>query len=443
MNRLLVPLGKTVATLFALTFILAYVPEALAATTTPSPTPTTRAWNSPSPTPRPAVSTSATPRAGATPTPTPTSNVAQLNPVFADTYVPQIIGFDTAIAYSSDAFTVSFLIKARVHRNTIQSLALELKPKTPQGLLADPIFQTPCTPVQNASVSSITSNGNSTALQKRSKDGDWYLEEYFVESKTKITSNLGPCPGTYLLTGLTLSDSAKHTLNVDANLASTFQATSTSTGSKTPTTPSKSVNTDTAIMQSNIWNSRVDLAPCLAGTNLLPTLTNIVVAGKTVQTLMQPTILSTNRIACAPTIGFNLTNTLFTITDESNIYKSDSYGNQPIFDLTAEIRDYQNQLNKLRIDLESVTAQNAALTEEINKLKTPVVVKPTATPKPTSTAKPKATAKPKVTATPKASAKSTYKPSTQKTPTPRWSGTHSGGGSRWSPSPTPKATAKK
>ncbi len=401
----------------ALFALPSFSPLSQAASPSPSPTSTSRSRVSPTPTP------SATAQ----------SNVPQLNAVYSDTFVPQIKSIDSATTYVEDLFTLSFLITARIHRNTIQNISIEVKPKTTPGVAVDPIFQAPCAKLEKASVTAVTTEGNSAALQKRTRDGDWHLEEYVVESKTKLTKGQRPCLGTYVITDISLTDAAKHTFNVAANLGSTtvIQAASTnSSGSnKQPTTQTKIINSDTAIMQSNIWNSRPDLAPCTAGTNLLPTTSSVVINGKTTQAVTSAPILSTNRVACAPTIGFNIASPIITIKEDATVNSLNSVDTLPIFDVGSELRKSNEEIAKLKTDLAKITDQNTALLAEITKLKTPVVVK--ATPKP----KAKATTKPK--------AKTTKRPSSAKSPTPARTRSSTNNNSQWNSTRSPTPTARK
>lgn len=432
-NKLVISL---LAFLSAMALVIALVPESIAATNTATPSPYPRAsssprtWATPSATPRPVSSSTTAP----VPTPTPTVSVPPLTAVYADTNVPQVVSIEAEKSYTDNLLTISFLIKARIHRNTIQSLALTFKPKISQNAPVDPIFQAPCTKISDISISSVTTDGNSTALQKRVQSSDWYLEEYVIQSKTKISKNLGPCAGSYLITGLSFVDAAKHTFTLDANLASTFVPTST-TAAKQPTTPTKSINTDTAIMQSNIWNSRPELAPCSAGTNLAPTLTSVVIQGKTTQAYVAPTILNTNRVACPPTIGFTITNPLFGISEGEYANGEPSSDSLKIIDYAAELTRVSGELSKLTNEMAALSAQNAQLMGEIALLKNPVVVTPT--PKPTPKPSASSSKKPSTATTKKPTAKVTKK----STPWPQRQG--SGGKSNWNSRKSPTPTAKK
>jgi hypothetical protein len=363
-----------------------------------------------------------------------TSDVPGISPVYADTNAPQIMSIETDVAYSPDLFTISFLIKARVHRNTIQSIALEYKPKTVVGPLADPIFAAPCSKVENASVSATTVEGNSLALQARSRSGDWFIEEFVIQSKTKLSKNQGPCLGSYLITGITVVDAAKHTLTVTSNLGSTTPATSS--GTKQPTTSTKSTYTDVAIMQSNIWSSRIDLAPCVAGSNLAASLTNVVINGKTTQAMVAPTVVSTDRVVCAPTIGFNLASALFVLKEDSFASDVNALEGLRIFDYATQVNQSSAEIAKLKADLATLTAANAALIEENTKLKAVPAI--AVTPKPAATTTKKAT----VTTTKKPAVKSTSKSKPSSAPSPKWTRSTKGGNSKWKPrvTATPKST---
>jgi hypothetical protein len=350
-----------------------------------------------------------------------------MNAVFSNTNVPQIVSIESEKSYTQDLLTISFLVKARINRNTIQSLTIEYKPRTSQGALIDPIFQAPCTKIEGVAVTSINNEGNSTALQKREPSGDWFLEEYVIQSKTKLSKNIGPCPGSYLITGISLVDSAKKTLDLDVNLASTVAFVPTAPGSRQPATPARVVYTDTAIMQSNIWNSRPDLAPCTAGTNLAPVLTNVVVQGRTTQTFVAPTISNTNRVACSPIISFNLTNPLFSVAEGEYVSGKLSDDALKIFDYATEINKVSAELSKVSSELAALAAQNALLMAENARLKLPSSV--SSTPKPKVTATPK----PKVTATPKPKVTATKKPKATTPPKNPWSNRSPGGNSTWKP----------
>ena len=141
--------------------VLVAVPSINAASTTPSPTPTPR--TSP----------------GGKNSPTPTPTLLPLTAVYADTNVPQISNITSSSDTVEGEFIVSVAIDARIHRNTISSLSISLAQKTTQGVFVDPIFQAPCTKLGNLSVNTLNSVGDSTALQSRAADGDWYMNDTF------------------------------------------------------------------------------------------------------------------------------------------------------------------------------------------------------------------------------------------------------------------------
>lgn len=271
------------------------------------------------------------------------------------------------------------------------SINIGLALRTNQGAYIDPIFQAPCTKLSNLSVNSLNSAGDSSALQSRSVDGDWYVEKYVVSSRTKLGTNQVPCLGQYLITSMALVDSAKHTLNVVANLASTVPVaapnTTSSTGQNRVPTPQTSAlkNNDTAIMTSNVWNSRIDLAPCTAGSNLLPTTTTQRVGSTNVPVTTQPTILPTNRIACATTINFDFTKPLITILANSDVVGLSPIaaigvgGGLPIFDYAAA--NQGTNIEKLKKEIEDLKKKNAKLTTDLAKFKKSKVTTKKPTPK--------------------------------------------------------------
>lgn len=349
------------AILLASLLVVIAVPSLSAATRAPSP--------SPSPRTLPGGKTS----------PSPTATLLPLTAVYADTNVPQISNITSSTETIDSDFVVSVAIDVRIHRNTISSLSIGLAQKTAQGAYVDPIFQAPCAKLGNLSVSSLNSAGDSTALQSRAADGDWYIERYVITSKTKLGTNLVPCLGQYLITSVAIVDAAKHTLNVVANLAATLPVVaSNSSASPGPTrasTPQASTakNNDTAIMTSNIWNSRIDLAPCTAGTNQLPTITTQKVGTTNVTVTTPPTIVPTNRIACAPTVNYDFTKPLVTIlasndsTGLSPIAAVGTGGGLPIFDYAAAHQN--NDIEALKKEIEDLKQKNAKLTSDLAKYK--------------------------------------------------------------------------
>lgn len=334
-----------------------------------------------------------TPRAtpGNKSTPTPTPSFIPVTTVFADTNVPLITNVASSSEIIDDQFVVSAAFDVRIRRNTVTSINIGLALRTNQGAYIDPIFQAPCTKLSNLSVNSLNSAGDSSALQSRSVDGDWYVEKYVVSSRTKLGTNQVPCLGQYLITSMALVDSAKHTLNVVANLASTVPVaapnTTSSTGQNRVPTPQTSAlkNNDTAIMTSNVWNSRIDLAPCTAGSNLLPTTTTQRVGSTNVPVTTQPTILPTNRIACATTINFDFTKPLITILANSDVVGLSPIaaigvgGGLPIFDYAAA--NQGTNIEKLKKEIEDLKKKNAKLTTDLAKFKKSKVTTKKPTPK--------------------------------------------------------------
>jgi hypothetical protein len=364
------------AFLLAMLLVVIAVPSLYAATKTPTPSP--RAT-------------------GSKASPSPTANALPLTPVFADTNVPQILSISSSYESIDGDFVVSVAIEARIYRNTISSLSISLAQKTTDGVYVDPIFQAPCTKLGNLSVNTLTSAGNSTALQSRAADGDWYRERYVLTSKTKLGTNLAPCQGQYLITSMSIVDSAKHTLNVVANLATTIPVaapiTSPSAGPTRVAAPQATAkNNDTAIMTSNVWNSRVDLAPCTAGTNLLPTMTTVNVSGRATQVLTPPTILPTNRVVCTPTISFDFSKPLITILANSDLSGLSPIaavgvgGELPIFDYAAA--NQNSDVEKLKKEIADLKKINAKLSADLAKYKKSTPTKKRVTPNPASSPSP-------------------------------------------------------
>jgi hypothetical protein len=364
------------AFLLAMLLVVIAVPSLNAATKTPTPSPRTT---------------------GSKASPSPAANALPLTPVYADTNVPQILSISSSSESIDGDFVVSVAIEARIYRNTISSLSISLAQKTTDGVYVDPIFQAPCTKLGNLSVNTLTSAGNSTALQSRAADGDWYRERYVLTSKTKLGTNLVPCQGQYLITSMSIIDSAKHTLNVVANLAATIPvAAPITTPSAGPTRvaapPTTAKNNDTAIMTSNVWNSRVDLAPCTAGTNLLPTMTTVNVSGRATQVLTPPTILPTNRVVCAPTISFDFSKPLISILANSDLSGLSPIaavgvgGGLPEFDYSAA--NQNSDVEKLKKEIADLKKVNAKLSADLAKYKKSTPTKKRVTPNPASSPSP-------------------------------------------------------
>jgi hypothetical protein len=339
--------------------------------------------NAATPTPR------ATPGSKSTPTPAP--GFIPLTTVFADTNVPQITNVASSSETIDDQFVVSVALDVRIRRNTVTSINIGLAQRTIQGAYIDPIFQAPCTKLSNLSVNTLNSAGDSTALQSRAIDGDWYVEKYVLTSKTKLGTNQVPCLGQYMITSMALIDSAKHTLNVVANLASTVpvaapSSTNSSGQTRVSTPQSTSVkNNDTAIMTSNVWNSRIDVAPCTPGTNLLPTTTTQRVGSTNVPVTTQPTIVPTNRVACPAAINFDFSKPLVTIVANSDVAGLSPIaaigvgGGLPIFDYAAA--NQGGDIEKLKKEIEELKKKNAKLTTDLAKYKKTKVTTKKATPK--------------------------------------------------------------
>jgi hypothetical protein len=333
-----------------------------------------------------------TPRAtpGGKSTPSPTPSFIPVTAVFADTNVPQISNISSSTETIDDQFVVSVALDIRIRKNTVSSINIGLAQKTTQGVYIDPVFQAPCTKLSNLSVNTLTSAGNSTALQSRALDGDWYVERYVLTSKMKLGSNQVPCLGQYLVTSMALVDVAKHTLNVAANLSSTTPIAAPSTTTPSPASSASGKYNVNAIMTSNIWNSRIDVAPCTAGTNLLPTMTTVNVSGKATQVLTPPTILPTNRVACAPTINFDFAKPLVTILANSDVAGLSPIaavgvgGGLPIFDYAAA--NQNSDVEKLKKEIEDLKKKNAKLTSDLAQYKKSRAPSKPTYPKPSPTA---------------------------------------------------------
>lgn len=331
--------------------------------------------------PSPSVTGRTSPNGKASPTPTPKSSLLPLNAVYADTNVPQISDISSYSETVDGQFVLTVALNARIHRNTISSINIGLAQKTTQGAYVDPIFQEPCTKLGNISVSTLNTAGDSTALQSRSVDGDWYLEKYVLTSKSATGTNQQPCQGQYLITSMAIVDAAKHTLNVIANVASTVAVASTnptsSSGAQRVQTPSNTAgkNNDTAIMTSNIWNTRIDLAPCSAGTNVLPTITTSSASkGTPTQVITPATIIQTNRVACAPTINIDFSRPLITIVANPDITSANTItgvglgGGLPIFDYAA-VGPIDTDVVKLNQQIKDLKKKNSKLSAELAKYK--------------------------------------------------------------------------
>jgi hypothetical protein len=170
-------------------------------------------------------------------------------------------------------------------------------------------------------------------------------------------------------------------------------STTSSSGQTRVTAPqaSASKNNDTAIMTSNVWNSRIDVAPCTPGTNLLPTTTTQRVGSANVPVTTQPTIIPTNRVACPAAINFDFSKPLITIVANSDVAGLSPIaaigvgGGLPIFDYAAA--NQGSDIEKLKKEIEELKKKNAKLTTDLAKFKkTKVTTKkptPRASPSPT------------------------------------------------------------
>jgi hypothetical protein len=327
------------------------------------------------------------------------SGISPLPIVYSNTNLPQITNISSTAISDESNFVVSVSLDMRIHRNTVTSISIGLAQKTSQGAFVDPIFQAPCTPLSTLSAKTTNNFGESTALRSRSLDGDWYVENYLIQSTSKLGTSQIPCLGTYLVTSISLVDAAKHTLNVSANLASTTSA------AQLRVTPSPSQNrstqqnsnqasikyTDTAIMKSNVWNSRLDVAPCTPGTNLAATTTTTVVNGRSTQTIKEPTIIPTDRVACTQFLNFDFSRPLFVIqsnTAADSIIGSGTGTTLRLFDSLNDLID-DEELNNLKEEISTLKKKNKALNKELNALK-----KAKSTSNPNAIVKPKPTTKP-------------------------------------------------
>ena len=330
------------------------------------------------------------PKTKATPSPAASTSIPKINIDFADTNVPQILSLTSTAENVDENFVVTLVFDIKIRKNTLASIDIGLAQKTTAGAYVDPIFQAPCTPLNKFTSRTLNSQGDLTALVSRSIDGDWYKEKYVLTNTSKLGTNLVPCLGDYLLTSLSLVDSAKHTLNLTANLASTASITQNRTTAGPSPSPTRSAqpnqNTnrfnDVGIMRSNIWNSRLDVAPCTAGTNQLPTVTTTLVNGRSTQVMKEPTIIPTDRIACNQIIGIDLTRPIISIKTnptDSPIFSTST--GLPLFDKTLISNE---EVESLKAQISALKKKNKQLTKELSKLKNKSQTKGIPTPKPTS-----------------------------------------------------------
>jgi len=247
-SRLTIPtLGLLLAVLFSNTYAVA------ATAPTPSPSPV------------------ATPAASALP---------KVSPVYSNTNVPLIRSITTSTEKIEGQFNLRLQMVVRINRNTLNSASIVFSPKTLDRKAVDPLFMPPCAKLNNISLTTLTPSGDLTSLQTRTIDGDWFLETHVFTSATKLPAGQDICPGQYVITAINIVDSAKKTLNISANLASTFTtAPSTGRAPTTGTTSSKVTYNDIPAQTSNIWTNYLELAACPQAVNVNPIVT--VVPGKT------------------------------------------------------------------------------------------------------------------------------------------------------------------
>jgi len=334
------------------------------------------------------------PKPKSTPSPSPSTNIPKISIDYADTNVPQIQNL-TSTAESIDGnFVVTLILDLRVKKNTVASIDIGLAQKTTAGAYIDPIFQAPCTPLNKFSARTLNAQGDLTALASRSLDVDWYKERYVLTNMSKLGTNSVPCLGDYLITSMSLIDSAKHTLNLTANVASTVPITQNRTSATPSPSPTRSAQpnqnivrfNDVGIMRSNIWNSRLDVAPCTPGTNQLPSITTAVVNGRTTQVSRDPTIIPTDRIACSQVVGIDLTRPIFSIRNnptDSTVMGIGTVSSLPLFDKTLVDSE---EVELLKMQIAELKKKNKQLTKEISQLKSKnkVQTKVNPTPKPTA-----------------------------------------------------------
>jgi hypothetical protein len=227
------------------------------------------------------AATAPTPSPSPSPVATPTaSELPKVSPVYSNTNVPLIRSITTSTEKIEGQFNLRLKMVVRINRNTLNSAAVVFSPKTLDRKAVDPIFMPPCAKLNNISLATLTPSGDLTSLQTRVIDGDWFLETHVFTSATKLPAGQDICPGQYVITAINIVDSAKKTLNISANLASTFTtATGTGKAPTTGTTSSKVTYNDIPAQTSNIWTNYLELAPCPQAVNVNPIVT--VVPGKT------------------------------------------------------------------------------------------------------------------------------------------------------------------
>ena len=224
------------------------------------------------------AATSPTPSPSPVASPSP-SDIPKISPVYSDTNVPLIKSITTSAEKVEGQFNFNLQMIVRIHRNTLTSASFIMLQKTLDKKAVDPIFQAPCAKFTNVSLSTLTPTGDLSSLQTRTIDGDWYVETHVFTSVTKLPANQDVCPGQYVITSINLVDSAKHTLTISANLASTSAASNATKTPTTGTTASKATFNDVPAQTSNIWTNYLELAACPQAVNVNPIVT--VVPGKT------------------------------------------------------------------------------------------------------------------------------------------------------------------
>jgi hypothetical protein len=216
-----------------------------------------------------------------TPSPSPVatpaaSGLPKVSPVFSNTNVPLIRSITTSAEKTEGQFNFRLEMVVRINRNTLNSASIVFSPKTLDRKAIDPIFMPPCAKLNNISLATLTPSGDLTSLQTRTIDGDWFLETHVFTSVTKLPAGQDICPGQYVITAINLVDSAKKTLNISANLASTFTAVpSTGRAPTTGSTSSKVTYNDIPAQTSNIWTNYLELATCPQAVNVNPIVTEV------------------------------------------------------------------------------------------------------------------------------------------------------------------------
>jgi len=386
-------------------------------------------------------SSSASPSASATATSTP---VAAPTPVKKDNQIPAVRGLKFYVAGDSKLVTITAQLDVRIHINTLDSITMGLSLRGAQLAPIDPLFADQCTPLNSFSMSAKALGTTDLAsLQKRSVNGDGYLESHVLTSVTTAKAGQTICAGEYVINTLALKDAAAHTLNFVAS-------TSVTTAGKTTVTIAPS-------MTSNVWSDG-SAAKLAAGFAVYPC-PQVVGAAITARTICNQSIIMGQTVfilkagadgASPMAIGQPIVDyqTLVKPVQSENermkielevLNKAlDDLRNRQASAAASEsalpIVDYQAKAKLLQKNVDDLTKQLADANASIAKLK----VTPKATPKVSVKATPKVTKKVTPKATPKVSVKATPKVtsrtssrnqnSRRATTPPR---------TTWRPSPTP------